>query len=86
MVKNCSGGKATSCKGSGGKGNLIWHAQLLCKDASTANGSNQYKILNYSDGGHGANFFGKAVDLHSNAKARADVEFARIVDLQPENH
>merc|ERR1712086_25549 len=37
-----------------------WHAELLCKDASTANGSNQYRLLNYSHNGHGAKFFGAA--------------------------
>jgi len=30
--------------------------------------------LNYSQDGLGSNFFGNAVDLSSNAKARADVE------------
>jgi len=83
MVKSCAGGKVSSAKG--GKGNMIWHAQLLCKDASTANGSNQYKILNYSDGGHGANFFGKAQDLHSNAKAAKDVE-GRVAELTKFNN
>jgi hypothetical protein len=37
-----------------------WHAELLCKDASTANGNNQYRLLNYSHNGHGAKFFGAA--------------------------
>jgi hypothetical protein len=30
--------------------------------------------LNYSHDGHGANFFGTATDIHTNAKARADCE------------
>jgi hypothetical protein len=86
MTKAINGGKMASAKGA--KGNLCWNAQLICKDASTANGDNQYKLLNYSHDGHGANFFGKAADLHNNAKARADVEakvkamttFNRFVD------
>lgn len=47
---------------------------MLCKDASTAGNSNGYKILNYSHEGHGANFFGKAANLHSDAAARKRVE------------
>ena len=73
MVKVLNNGKAASAKGAKG-GNLFWEVQLLCKDASTANGSNQYKILNYSHDGLGAAFFGKAVSLHDNASARASVE------------
>jgi hypothetical protein len=72
MTKANNGGKMASAKGA--KGNLCWNAQLICKDASTANGDNQYKVLNYSHDGLGANFFGKAQDMHSNAKARADTE------------
>lgn len=41
-------------------GNSFWQVQLLCKDASTANGGNQYRILNYSNNGLGADFFGAA--------------------------
>ena len=37
-----------------------WQVQLLCKDASTANSSSQYRILNYSNNGLGADFFGPA--------------------------
>lgn len=44
------------------------------KDASTFNNANQYRILNYSHEGLGADFFGKAVDLHTDAKARAVFE------------
>lgn len=36
--------------------------------------ANQYRILNYSHEGLGAAFFGKASDLHSDAKARARFE------------
>jgi hypothetical protein len=79
MVKVLANGKAASAKGAKG-GNLFWEAQLLCKDASTADKGNQYKILNYSHEGLGANFFGKAVSLHDNASARAGVE-AKVADL-----
>jgi len=79
MVKVLNNGKAASAKGSKG-GNLFWEVQLLCKDASTANSNNQYRILNYSHDGLGANFFGKAVSLHDNASARAGVE-AKVADL-----
>ena len=64
--------KASSAKG--GKGDLIWQVQFLAKDASTANNNNQYRILNYSHEGLGANFFGKAANLHTDAKARGAVE------------
>jgi hypothetical protein len=57
----------------------------LCKDASTANGSNHYKILNYSDAGHGSNFFGKAVNLHENAKALKEVE-AKVSEMTKFNN
>lgn len=35
-----------------------WQAELLCKDASTMNSNNQYRLLNYSHNGLGAKFFG----------------------------
>jgi hypothetical protein len=47
---------------------------LVVKDASTFNNTNQYRVLNYSHEGLGANFFGKAADLHTDAKARAKFE------------
>lgn len=61
--------KAGSAKGH--KGDMIWQVQLVVKDASTFNNANQYRILNYSHEGLGANFFGKAADMHTDAKARA---------------
>ena len=60
--------KSFTAKGSKGVP-LTWEVQLLCKDASTANGGNQYRILNYSHDGLGANFFGKAVNLHDSTAA-----------------
>lgn len=57
-----------------GEKNLVWQVQLVVKDASTFNNANQYRILNYSHEGLGANFFGKAADLHTDAKARAAFE------------
>ena len=51
--------------------NLVWQVQLVVKDASTFNNANQYRILNYSHEGLGSNFFGKAADFHTDAKARA---------------
>jgi len=73
MTKSNAGGKLSSAKGSKDKG-LVWHVQMLCKDAASANGDKQYKLLNYSDNGMGSNFFGAAKDLHTNAAARKDVE------------
>lgn len=61
--------KTSSAKGE--KSGLVWQVQLVVKDASTFNNANQYRILNYSHEGLGANFFGKAADLHTDAKARA---------------
>jgi hypothetical protein len=37
-----------------------FQAELLCKDASTMNANNQYRLLNYSHNGLGAKFFGDA--------------------------
>jgi hypothetical protein len=68
---NKSTKKASSAKGSK---DAIWQVQLLVKDASTMSNANQYRILNYSHEGLGAAFFGKAADLHSDAKARARFE------------
>ena len=50
------------------------------KDASTFNNANQYRILNYSHEGLGANFFGKAADLHTDAKARKAFD-AQVANL-----
>lgn len=64
--------KAGSAKGH--KGDFIWQVQFVVKDASTFNNTNQYRVLNYSHEGLGANFFGKATDLHTDAKARKHFE------------
>merc|ERR1712195_203851 len=58
LCRNFNNGKSTAADGS--SKNVFWQAELLCKDASTANSSNQYRLLNYSQNGLGANFFGKA--------------------------
>lgn len=60
--------KASSAKGTKG-GDLIWRVSLLVKDASTANNNNKYRINVNSHEGLGAEFFGKAVNLHSDAAA-----------------
>jgi len=60
--------KSSSAKGVKG-GDLIWQVSLLCKDASTANNSNKYRINVNSHEGLGAEFFGKAANLHSDAGA-----------------
>lgn len=65
--------KASSTKGAKG-GDLVWNVQFLCKDASTAGSNNHYRILNYSHEGLGANFFGKASDLHKSAAAAKAVK------------
>merc|ERR1712032_309881 len=66
--------KASSAKG--GKGDLIWHVALTVKDASSLSNANQYRILNYSHEGLGANFFGKATNLWSDSAAAKRVEKA----------
>ena len=66
------GKKASSAKGA--KGELIWHVALNVKDAATLSSANQYRILNYSHEGLGADFFGKAANLHSDAGARGKYE------------
>lgn len=66
------GKKASSAKGS--KGELIWQVQLLVKDASTLSNTNQYKILNYSHEGLGANFLGKAANMHTDGAALKKLE------------
>ena len=55
--------------------------QLLCKDVSTQNNNNTYKILLYSHEGLGENFFGVApANLHKDAKAATKVgEFAKML-------
>lgn len=65
--------KVTSAKGAKG-GELCWNVQLSVKDASTLSNANQYRILNYSHEGLGANFFGKASNLHTDAAGAKKVE------------
>jgi hypothetical protein len=65
--------KVSSAKGAKG-GELVWNVQLSVKDASTLSNANQYRILNYSHEGLGANFFGKASNLWSDAAAAKKVE------------
>lgn len=65
--------KSSSAKGAKG-GDLFWQASLLVKDASTAENSNKYRVLVQSHEGLGANFFGKAANLHSDKAALAKVE------------
>jgi len=60
--------KASSAKGA--KGELIWHVALTVKDAATLSNANQYRILNYSNDGLGADFFGKAANLHADAASK----------------
>ena len=67
--------KVSSAKGAKG-GELVWNVQLSVKDASTLSNANQYRILNYSHEGLGANFFGKAVNLWNDAAAAKRVEKA----------
>lgn len=64
--------KVSSAKGKSGE--LVWNVQLSVKDASTLSNANQYRILNYSHEGLGANFFGKASNLWSDAAAAKRVE------------
>lgn len=66
-VWNKAAKKSASAKS--GKGDLIWQVSLLCKDASTAANSNKYRVLVHSHEGLGANFFGKAANLHADAAA-----------------
>lgn len=67
--------KVTSAKGAKA-GELVWNVQLSVKDASSLSNANQYRILNYSHEGLGANFFGKATNLWSDAAAAKRVEKA----------
>jgi hypothetical protein len=53
-------------------GSSFWQVQLLCKDASTANSNHQYRILNYSNNGLGADFFGPAASFNK-AKVEGQV-------------
>ena len=66
--------KVSSAKGKTGE--LCWNVMLNVKDASTLSNASQYRILNYSHEGLGANFFGKAANLHSDAAAAKRVEKA----------
>lgn len=65
--------KSTSAKGAKG-GELIWQVSLLCKDASTASNSNKYRINVNSHEGLGVEFFGKAVNLHTDSAALKRVQ------------
>jgi len=47
---------------------------MLCKDASTSQNSNKYRVLVHSQDGLGASFFGKAANLHSDAGAAKKFE------------
>lgn len=65
--KLASAAKSTS-------GDLAWNVQLTCKDGESFSSAQVYKLLNYSHEGLGANFFGKAANLHSDNSARAKFE------------
>jgi len=65
--------KASSAKGVKG-GDLIWRVSLLVKDTSTANNGNKYRINVNSHEGLGAEFFGKAVNLHADGAALKRVQ------------
>ena len=65
--------KISSAKGAKG-GELVWNVQLSVKDTSSLSNANQYRILNYSHEGLGANFLGKATNLYSDAAAAKRVE------------
>lgn len=73
QVYNKTTHKASSAKGVKG-GDLIWRASLLVKDSSTSNNSNKYRINVNSHEGLGAEFFGKAANLHSEAAALKKVQ------------
>jgi len=67
--------KVTSAKGAK-TGELVWNVQFNVKDASTLSNANQYRILNYSHEGLGANFFGKPANLWTDAAAAKRVQKA----------
>jgi len=71
--------KCSSAKGAKG-GDLCWSVSMLCKDFSTAGNANKYRIFVNSGEGLGANFFGKATNLHSDAAAckRTEQQFATL--------
>ena len=75
MVKswNKSTKKMSSAKGAKG-GDLCWNVSLLCKDASTWGNNNKYRIIVNSSEGLGAEFFGKAANLHSDSAAAKKAE------------
>jgi len=52
----------------------MWQVSMLCKDASTAGNANKYRVLVHSHEGLGANFFGKAANLWSDAAALKKTE------------
>jgi len=69
-VKSYSKKTKTSSSAKGAKGgDLIWQVQLGVKDVSTLSNANTYRMLNYSHEGLGANFFGKAANLHTDGGA-----------------
>jgi len=71
-VYNKASKKAVSAKGNKDS-NLMWNVSLLCKDASTANNNNKYRVFVNSHEGLGAEFFGKAANLWDNAAAHKRV-------------
>lgn len=70
---NKSSKKMSSAKGAKG-GDLCWSVSLLCKDASTWGNNNKYRINVNSSEGLGAEFFGKAANLHSDSAAAKRAE------------
>ena len=76
--------KVSSAKGAKTGAALVWNVQFCVKDASTLSNANQYRILNYSHEGLGANFLGKAANLHSDTGALKRVEKA-FANLQKFN-
>jgi hypothetical protein len=65
--------KTVSAKGAKG-GDLVWSVSLLVKDASTWGNSNKYRIVVNSTEGLGAEFFGKAANLHTDTAAAKRTE------------
>ena len=66
--------KLTSAKGAKSGTDLVWNMQLSVKDNASLSNANQYRILVYSHEGLGANFFGKASNLWSDAQALKRLE------------
>jgi hypothetical protein len=65
--------KTTSAKGAKG-GELVWSVSLLVKDASTWANNSKYRIVVNSSEGLGAEFFGKAANLYTDAAAAKRTE------------